>query len=453
MMKVFLVGGAVRDLVMGKTPQDLDFVVVGASPEKMVEMGFTQVGADFPVFLHPVTGDEFALARTERKVGAGYNGFTCEWEGVTIEEDLSRRDLTMNAMAIQVPDWIVSNEDFGQEALTGFSRMEVMLGKVIDPFGGQEDIKNHLIRHVSDAFAEDPLRVLRIGRFLARLGTPWTVHKDTVAMVGEMAFRGQLQELTAERIWKETSRALMENHPAHFFQWCRWLEIFPEVSDLHGVAQRADHHPEIDTFVHVMMCLSESVKAGLSLEERFAVLCHDLGKRPAFDMLQGNLHGHEEMGVALVEQLCDRIKVPNDCRQLAKIVAEHHTRVHRAFDQTPKKLMKVFEVTDAFRKPERFESFLKCCEADARGRLGFENREYPQADFLRKCLEAAAAVDTKAINQKILDRRKAFEAENGHEDPRPVGPMIGEAIRVERINSIRQVAKNAPSDQEGVDCE
>lgn len=441
MPEVFLVGGAVRDIVMKITPKDLDFVVVGSTPQEMIDAGFTQVGADFPVFLHPVTKDEFALARTERKVGSGYNGFTCEWQGVTLEEDLSRRDLTMNAMALPVPSWILRSEDFGRGALVASVTVGSWTGELIDPFGGKKDIEEKVIRHVGPAFEEDPVRVLRIARFLARFGSDWKVAPETIELCKEIFRKGELKALTAERVWKEMSRALMELHAPEFFWALKGLDLFPELDALEGVEQRADHHPEVDTFLHVMLCLKEAVKANLTLEERFAVLCHDLGKRPAFDLLNGNLHGHEEMGVPLVETFCDRLKAPNECRELAKIVTEHHTRCHRVFDQKAKSVMKTLEVTDAIRKPDRFQSFLKCCEADARGRTGFENRSYTQVQFMQEALKAAMSVDTKFISTELVERRKARAIELGVPDERPVGPAIGEAIRVARISAIRKRLK------------
>ena len=435
-MKVFLVGGAIRDIAMGLVPKDFDFVVTGSNPEEMTNMGFRQVGEDFPVFLHPITKDEFALARTERKVGEGHKGFSCEWKNVTLEEDLKRRDLTINAMAVEMP--IEQIEDGFLDITLDFDTMNI-----IDPFGGLRDINQKSLFHVSQAFEEDPLRVLRVARFMSRLGTEWRLHHSLKLKMKKISNSGDLQTLTAERIWKETERALMEKHPQLFFETLEGLGVFPEVDALRGVPQREDHHPEKDTFIHVMMCLEQAAKMNLSMEERFAVLVHDLGKRATFDK-SGNLHGHEEAGVELVNGLCLRIKTPTRVRVLAKMVAEHHTRVHRAFDQTPKKVHKVLEVTDAIRNPERFKSFLRACEADARGRLGFEDREYPQRGFMLKCLEEAAAVDTKVISEDVVARRNAkikkISEDGGSTDGlSPLGLMIAAEIRVARISAIRKV--------------
>ena len=447
MTKVFIVGGAVRDMLLHKTPKDVDFVVVGSSPEEMIELGFTQVGADFPVFLHPHTKDEFALARTERKSGSGYNGFECDWNGVTIEEDLSRRDLTINSMAIEMPmdlEDISFRQSFVWNLIKESMHLEISKGNnpIIDPFGGQKDIEQQSLRHTTDAFAEDPLRVLRVARFLARFGEEWRIHHSTKLMMKKIHNAGELKNLTAERIWLETEKALSEPNPEMFFETFQKLDlgVFDEVNALHGVEQRADHHPEIDTFVHVMMCIQQGVKMNLSTVELFAVLVHDLGKRTTMDE-RGNLHGNKAEGVPLIDQMAERIKIPNEHKKLGKMVAEHHTRVHRAFDATPKSVFKTIEVCDAIRKPERFKSFLKCCEADARGRLGFENREYPQHQFFLDVLEIVSAVDTASIAEEIKNRHfsKIEKAKQEKIDIKisPLGPKIGEAIRVARINSIR----------------
>lgn len=434
-MKVFLVGGAVRDIAMGLVPKDFDFVVTGSNPDEMMAMGFEQVGSDFPVFLHPLTKDEFALARIERKVGEGHKGFACHWEDVTLENDLLRRDLTINAMAVEMP---MEHFDSGFLDITFDFEEE----DIIDPFEGLRDIKQQSLFHVSPSFEEDPLRVLRVARFMARLGTEWRLHHSLKLTMKRISNNGDLETLSAERIWKETERALMEKHPQMFFETLEGLGVFPELDALRGVPQREDHHPEKDTFIHVMMCLEQAGKMNLSLEARFAVLVHDLGKRPLFDKF-GNLHGHEGAGVSLVDKLCDRIKATNKCRELGRITSEHHTRVHRVFDQTGKKVFKVLEVTDAIRNPKRFEEFLKACEADARGRLGFEDREYPQREFMLTCLKAAQDLDTQAIAKDIKENRKRKNeerrAEGKEDDQRPLGSIIGEAIRCARISAVKNV--------------
>ena len=438
--RVFLVGGAVRDMLMDKEPKDFDFVVEGSSPEEMKSLGFKQVGADFPVFLHPETGDEWALCRTERKVGNGYNGFECDWQDVLIEDDLLRRDLTINSMAIcmgemgTLPTGAVIRAARRNQLPTKWIK-----DNIIDPWGkGQMDLESKTLRYTSEAFKEDPLRVLRVARFRARFGAEWTLSNSTRELIQEIFEEGELGHLTGERVWKETERALMEDSPHLFFETLEGLGIFPELDALRGVEQRADHHPEIDTFIHIMMCLEQAAKMNLSAVERFAVLTHDFGKRVTFDE-HGNLHGHEEAGVPLVDTFCDRIKAPNEFRAIGKITSKEHTRVHRIEDVNPNKVMKLFELTDAIRKPERFDSFLKACEADARGRLGFEDREYPQADRARRLLKAALDVDTKSIAEEVTARHKRHAEEGTLKKGGNLGKKIAEAIRVERISQIRRV--------------
>lgn len=437
-MDVYLVGGAVRDILMGKVPKDLDFVVVGATPKRMVDLGFRQVGADFPVFLHPVTGDEYALARTERKSGTGYNGFECKWEGVSLEEDLSRRDLTINSMALPVGKLEAApTKEVISQISRGNTPKSWIKKHLIDPFDGQWALEAKLLIRTTEAFSEDPLRVLRVARFMARFGTEWSPDYKTFKLMGDIRDSGELNKLTPERVWKETERALMEDHPEMFFMIMKGFGIFPEVDNLHGVEQRADHHPEIDTLMHVMMCLQQAVKLGLNAEERFAVLCHDLGKRVAMDT-HGNLHGHEKAGRVLVEEMCDRLKVPKSFKQLAVITCVEHTRLHRIEDVNPNKVMKLFELTDAIRKPERFNSFTKACEADARGRGGFEDREYPQADIAKDLLNVVRSIDTKSIADKVTANHKKRAIENTLRKGGNLGHKINEAIRNERIAAIKK---------------
>lgn len=380
-MKTYLVGGAVRDRLLGRTVTENDWVVVGSSPAQMIASGFTPVGQDFPVFLHPQTKEEYALARTERKTGKGYGGFSfyCGDE-VTLEDDLIRRDLTINAMA----------EDDN--------------GKIIDPYNGQRDLADKLLRHVSPAFAEDPVRILRIARFAARYhALGFRVADETIALMQTMVANGEVDHLVAERVWKETERALGEPHPEIFIEVLRACDalarLFPEIDALFGVPQTAVHHPEIDTGVHTLMSLQQAVKLSPSTCVRFATLLHDLGKAmtPA-DEWPRHI-AHEDRSLPLVKKLCERIAAPKDYKELALMVAQWHTHCHRALELKPVTILKVLQSNDAFRRPERFEQFLLCCEADARGRTGFEDRAYPQADFFRTALKAAQAVDIAAIQK------------------------------------------------------
>jgi tRNA nucleotidyltransferase (CCA-adding enzyme) len=402
-VKIFLVGGAVRDQMLGRTVTERDWVVTGATPAQMTEQGFRPVGQDFPVFLHPDTAEEYALARTERKQGHGYHGFVFNTDpSVTIEQDLARRDLTINAMA--------RSSD----------------GNLVDPYGGRQDLKARWLRHVSPAFAEDPLRVLRVARFAARyhwLG--FRVAPETLDLMTALARSGELQHLTPERVWKEVSRALMEPSPSVFFatlEQCQALaEIMPELQALRGVPQPAAHHPEIDTLTHQYLVLEQCAKMQLSLTPRFAALVHDLGKAATPKSEWPQHIAHEKRSVDLARQVARRWRVPNDCRDLGVLVAEYHTHCHRALELKPATVWKVFRALDLNRKPERLEQFLDACEADARGRTGFEQRPYPQSAFLRGAARAASAVDVGALR------------EQGHE-----GKALGEAIEKARIQQIRE---------------
>jgi tRNA nucleotidyltransferase (CCA-adding enzyme) len=373
-MQVYLVGGAVRDRLLGRQVQERDFVVVGARPEDLERQGFVPVGREFPVFLHPETHEEYALARLERKVAPGYRGFTTRFSPeVTLEDDLRRRDLTINAMA------------------------ETPAGEIIDPYGGQRDLEARLLRHVSAAFVEDPVRVLRVARFAARYAElGFRVAEETLALMRGMSRSGELAALVAERVWQETERALGESRPDVFFETlreCGALEvIFPEVAALFGVPQPPRWHPEIDTGVHVMLALRYAAQAGFSTRVRFAALMHDLGKARTAPERWPSHRGHEEAGVPLIEALCARLKVPNGFRDLAVLTARHHAVVHRADELRPATVLKLLEATDAFRRQERFDEMLSACEADARGRTGLEAQPYPQADFLRGAQAAAASV-------------------------------------------------------------
>jgi tRNA nucleotidyltransferase (CCA-adding enzyme) len=381
-MQVYRVGGAVRDRLLGRPVQDCDWVVVGATPAQMEALGYKPVGRDFPVFLHPVTKEEYALARTERKSGRGYKGFLVHASPeVTLEEDLRRRDLTINAMA------------------------EAEDGTLIDPYNGQADLTAGVLRHVSPAFVEDPLRVLRVARFAARFD--FRVATETMALMRSMSAGGELADLTPERVWQELERALGESRPRRFLEVLRecgaLAVLFPEVDRLFGVPQRADYHPEVDTGVHVLMVMDQATRLSGEATVRFAALTHDLGKgtTPA-DVLPRH-YGHEERSVALLRELCRRYRAPNPFRDLALIVARFHGICHRIDDVKAATVLKLLQGCDAFRRPDRFELFLLACEADFRGRLGLEDRPYPQAEFLRAALRAARGVDAGALREQGLE--------------------------------------------------
>jgi len=405
-MNIYAVGGAIRDELLGVPVQDRDYVVVGATPEQMIAQGYRPVGKDFPVFLHPQTHEEYALARTERKTAAGYHGFQFFYApDVTLEEDLARRDLTINAMAREVrPD--------GE-----------LTGPVIDPFGGQRDLEAKLFRHVSDAFLEDPVRILRIARFAARFAD-FSVAPETLALMRKMVADGEVDALVAERVWQEVSRGLMEKKPSRMFDVLRecgaLARILPEIDALFGVPQRADYHPEVDTGVHVMMVLDHAARQGYALPVRFAALTHDLGKATTPEDILPRHLGHEGRSVDLLKPLCERLRVPNECRDLALLVAREHGNIHRVMEMGAAALVRLLERSDAIRKPSRFAEALQACEADARGRLGFEARDYPQAERLRVALVAARGVDAGAVAKQLADA--------------PAG--IKDAVHQERVRAV-----------------
>jgi tRNA nucleotidyltransferase (CCA-adding enzyme) len=420
-MKIYLVGGAVRDKLLGLPVKDRDYVVVGATPEQMTAQGFKPVGADFPVFLHPVTKEEYALARTERKSGRGYKGFTVyAAPDVTLEDDLKRRDLTINAMA------------------------EDETGKLVDPFHGATDLKAGILRHVSPAFGEDPVRILRVARFAARFadhdfadgiearaarqggrGCGFQVADETLALMRGMVENGEVDHLVAERVWQELEGALGAKLPSRFFEVLRECgalkRLFPEIEALHGVPQPEKHHPEVDTGVHTMMVLDAAAKLTSDTRVRFAALMHDLGKGTTPKSEWPRHIGHEQRGVALIRGLAQRFRVPNDYRDLAVLAARHHGVGHRAEELRPETFLKTFEALDVFRRPERFEQFVLACEADFRGRTGHAERDYPQANIWRQAFKAARSVDTSVL------------AGSGS------GPEIAERLRQLRIAAIRQV--------------
>jgi len=411
-MNIYAVGGAIRDELLGAPVQDRDYVVVGATPEQMVAQGYRPVGKDFPVFLHPDTHEEYALARTERKTAAGYHGFQFFYApDVTLEEDLARRDLTINAMAREVrPD--------GE-----------LTGPVIDPFNGQADLRARVFRHVSDAFLEDPVRILRVARFAARFAE-FTVAPETLTLMQKMVAAGEVDALVPERVWQEVSRGLMEKKPSRMFEVLRscgaLARVLPEIDALYGVPQRADYHPEVDTGVHVMMVVDHAAAQGYALAVRFAALTHDLGKATTPDEVLPRHIGHEGRSVDLLKPLCDRLRVPNECRELAVLVAREHGNIHRVMETGAAGLVRLLERCDALRKPARFAEALQACEADARGRLGFEAREYPQAERLRMALVAARAVDAGAVAQRFAGKPEMIKAAVQRERVRAVDGALGE---------------------------
>ncbi|MDK9423155.1 multifunctional CCA addition/repair protein [Pectobacterium carotovorum] len=390
-MKIYLVGGAVRDSLLGLPVTEKDWVVVGATPENLLTQGYQQVGKDFPVFLHPVSRDEYALARTERKSGKGYTGFVCHAApDVTLEQDLLRRDLTINAIA----------------------RTE--RGDLIDPYHGRRDLENRLLRHVSDAFSEDPLRVLRVARFAARFAhLGFQIAEETMALMQKMAHEGELAYLTPERVWKETEKALGTSSPDVYFQVLRdcgaLAVLFPEIDNLYGVPAPAKWHPEIDTGIHTMMTVAMAARLSPEIDVRFATLCHDLGKGLTPPELWPRHHGHGPAGVKLVEALCQRLRVPNPIRDLAKLVAEYHDLVHTVQVLQPKTLLKLFDAIDVWRKPQRLEQLALTSEADARGRAGFEENPYPQGDYLREAFRVASQVSSAAV---VADGFKGINVRN-----------------------------------------
>jgi tRNA nucleotidyltransferase (CCA-adding enzyme) len=401
-MQIYLVGGAVRDELLNLPARERDWVVVGARPEDLLARGFKPVGKDFPVFLHPQTGEEYALARTERKTGPGYRGFeTLFAPDVTLEQDLERRDLTINAIA-KDPD----------------------SGALIDPFGGQRDLDDRTLRHVSPAFVEDPLRVLRVARFAARFAQlGFRVAPETLSLMREIAARGELDALVSERVWQETQRALEMPTPARFFEVLRDANalpvIFPELHALFGVPQPERWHPEIDSGVHTLMVLEQAAKLSADPVVRFAALTHDLGKGTTPPSEWPRHIAHEQRGVALIEKLCDRLRVPNAYRELAVLVSRYHLDAHRATELRDTTLLELLERLDAFRRAARFEQWVLACEADARGRKGLENRDYSQADYLRRARKAAASVTLDATELDGL-----------------YGPKIAEKLRKARLAAL-----------------
>ena len=414
-MKVYLVGGAVRDQLLGLPVKDRDWIVVGADPATLLSLGYQQVGKDFPVFLNPKTKEEYALARTERKAGAGYTGFICDFSPtITLEQDLIRRDLTINAMA--------QSED----------------GEIIDPYGGKQDLENRILRHISPAFSEDPLRVLRVARFAARYHSlGFKIASETLALMAELAQSGELQHLTAERVWLETEKALNEKNPEIYFETLHKTGalsvLFPEIDALYGVPNPVKHHPEVDSFIHTMLVLKQAV----NLTEnnpilnksavRFAAICHDLGKALTPQNILPHHYGHEQAGIKPTRTLCKRLKVPSYFQELAELTCEFHTHIHKAFELRAETVITLFNRFDVWRKPQRFQEFLQVCLADTRGRTGFENKDYPQIDYINQLLHSANEVD---VQQVIAD---GFEKQE-----------IRNELTKRRILAVKQTKANYP---------
>lgn len=414
-MRVYEVGGAVRDALLGLPVEERDWVVVGASAEELAAQGYRRVGKDFPVFLHPSTGEEYALARTERKTAPGYTGFEFDAAPtVTLEDDLKRRDLTINAIA-RADD-----------------------GEIVDPWSGRADLAARVLRHVSPAFREDPLRVLRVARFAARFAPlGFTIAAETLGLMKEIVAAGEMEALRPERVWQETVKALSTERPDVYFETLRACgalqRIFPEVEALFGIPQPAQWHPEIDTGVHTLMALRMAAQLSRSETVRFAVLVHDLGKATTPKDLLPRHHGHEQRSELLIARLCERMPVPNRFRDLARLVALHHGTVHRAAELRPQTIFRLITAADGLRQPERFDEMLIACEADARGRKGLEDRSYPQRDRLRTALRAAKSVDAAKVKaQRGLD-----------------GEALGKALNDERLHAIKAVlGASAPVDEE-----
>ena len=406
-MQTYLVGGAVRDGLLNIAIKDKDWVVVGSTPAELINLGYSQVGADFPVFLHPKTKEEYALARTERKSGSGYQGFNCDFNpDITLEEDLMRRDLTVNAMA--------QNDD----------------GSIVDPYNGQQDIKDKKLRHVSDAFSEDPLRVLRVARFAARFAhLGFTIANETITLMQDIANSGELALLTPERVWQETERALGESQPWVYFQALRDCNalaiIFPELDNLFGIPQPEKHHPEIDCGIHTLMVLEQASKLTTDINIRWASLLHDLGKGLTRAEILPSHHGHEQSGEKLVIQLNERLKTPNEFKDLSRLVCVYHTHVHRAFELRPQTLLKFFNNIDLWRKPERLQQILIACKADSRGRTGFEDVEYSQVEYITEIAKACLEINAKEFVAQGIQ-----------------GKAIGEAMAKKRLDVIAQITKS-----------
>ncbi len=461
-MQIYMVGGAVRDALMGLAVQDHDWVVVGATPEDLVAQGYQPVGKDFPVFLHPKTREEYALARTERKTARGYRGFVVHADpGVTLEQDLARRDLTINAIAAPARSTGAAAGAAARPDAALTTDFDADFDALIDPYGGQKDIRARVLRHVTGAFREDPVRILRLARFAARFAD-FSVAPETLALMRTMVDDGEVDALVPERVWQELARGLMEDKPSRLFDVLRDCgalhRLLPEVARLWGVPQRAEHHPEVDTGVHLMMVMDMAARLQASLPVRFACLCHDLGKgttrasdagmstpgkppspefwreRMASDPQLGRHVGHEERSVRLLKGVCERLRVPVECRELAEVVAREHGNIHRSAGFGAAAVVRLLERCDAFRKPRRFAEVLLACECDARGRLGFDDSPYPQRQRLLDALAAAQAVATHQV---------AADAQACGQDGRQIGELIHQA-RVAAVGESPGFAADSP---------
>lgn len=418
-MQIYMVGGAVRDALLGLPVKDRDWVVVGATPEAMTAKGYLAVGRDFPVFLHPKSKEEYALARTERNSAPGYRGFVVHAApDVTLEDDLARRDLTINAIAI------------GVEHIDANGQFDPLHPQLTDPYGGQNDLNNKVFRHVSPAFTEDPVRILRMARLAARF-TKFTVAPETLALMKHMVDAGDADHLVPERVWQELARGLMEERPSRMLEVLRdcgaLAHLMPELNRLWGVPQRADYHPEVDTGVHMMMVMDMSARLQAPLPVRLACLFHDLGKGTTPAHILPRHLGHEERSARLLKQVCDRFRVPTDCRELADVVAREHGNIHRSGDLNAAALVRLLERCDAFRKPQRFADILLACECDARGRGGLSESPYPQRPRLWAALLAAQSVATHSIAEKAMAAGVK-------------GQAIGELIHQARVNALKPSA-------------
>ena len=416
--QIYLVGGAVRDALMGRETRDRDWCVVGSSPQEMLDAGFMSVGKDFPVFLHPQAKEEYALARTERKTAPGYHGFEMHAApDVTIEQDLARRDLTINSIALHA-DSMPANGQFDVK--------NIPENALVDPFGGQQDLRDKVLRHTSPAFAEDPVRILRVARFAARYAG-FSVAKPTMDLMRRMVASGEADALVAERVWQEIAKGLMEEKPSRMFavlRQCNALQILlPEVDRLWGVPQPEQHHPEIDTGVHVMMVLDMAAQLNAPMPVRFACLMHDLGKGTTREEELPRHIGHEARSANLLQNICDRLRVPTDCKELAIVVAKEHGNIHRSDELDARAMLRLLERCDAIRKPQRFAQVLQACECDARGRLGKQEAAYPQATRLMRALQTALAVPTAEIARLAITQGKQAH-------------QIGQEIAAARVQSM-----------------
>jgi tRNA nucleotidyltransferase (CCA-adding enzyme) len=429
-MHIFSVGGAIRDALLHQSVKDKDWVVVGATPEQMTQLGYQTVGKDFPVFLHPTSHEEYALARTERKTAPGYKGFVVHASPeVTLEEDLARRDLTINAMALPEAHSNLlaqAHNERNHEVFDSDAFATVFAAHGIDPYGGLKDLQSKTLRHVTPAFREDPVRILRVARFAARF-PEFSIAPETLKLMQDMVAAGEVEHLVPERVWQELDKGLMTSKPSRMLEVlkdCGALEVLlPEVNALWGVPQRAEYHPEIDTGLHLMMVLDMSAQLNASLPVRVACLLHDLGKGATPQAEWPRHIGHEQRSAKLLKQVCERLRIPVECKELSDVVAREHGNIHRSQELNAAALMRLLERCDAIRKPERWPDILLACECDARGRLGFENTTYAPAHRLREVLRAAMSVTTSEIAAQAQKQGLS-------------GPAVGEKIHEARVCAI-----------------